>query len=219
MANSQNALISVFDKEGIVEFAEGLHDLGWNIFASGGTARQISAGGTPVADVAELVGGDAILEHRVVTLSREVHAGILADQRNDMHVEELEKLGIPLLGAVCVDMYPLKAAINSGYNEAEIIEQTDVGGPTMLHSAAKGRRIVLSRQQQRRPVLEWLREGKPDEENVLRTLAAVAEQEVSTYIGESAKFLGGLVLGQEPLSSYDKVLRSAIYNPDVNLLP
>jgi phosphoribosylaminoimidazolecarboxamide formyltransferase/IMP cyclohydrolase len=207
MASSENALISVFDKEGIIEFAEGLHELDWNIYASGGTARQISEAGIPVTDVAELVGGDAILEHRVVTLSREVHAGILADQRRDMHVQELENLGIPLLGAVCVDMYPLKSAINSGLNEQEVLEKTDVGGPTMLHSAAKGRRIVLSQQPQRRVVLEWIKEGQPDEENVLRTLAATAEYEVANYIKESAKYLAGLALQEKPKNSYELILQ------------
>jgi len=146
----------------------------------------------------------------VVTLSREIHAGLLADQRNDMHIEELESLGIPVLGLVCVDMYPLKAAIDDGLDEQAVIEKTDVGGPTMLHSAAKGRRIVLSRQEQRGITLKWLQNGQPDEENVLRTLAAVAEQEVAAYVNESARYLGSLVLQNEPQSSYEASLRQAI---------
>lgn len=212
MSKPENALISVYNKEGIVEFAQGLHDLDVNVFASGGTARAIEEAGVPVTDVAELVGGEAILGHRVVTLSREIHAGLLADQRNDMQVDELEGLGIPLLGLVCVDMYPLRQAVEDGLEEADIIEQTDVGGPTMLHSAAKGRRIVLSRQDQRQPVLEWLNNGQCDEENVLRTLAAVAEQEVASYIAESAKYLGQLATINLPASSYDTTLRFGI-NP------
>ena len=210
MALAGNALISVYNKDGIVPFAQGLHELDWNIYASGGTARQINEAGVPVTDVAELVGGDAILEHRVVTLSREIHAGLLADPRSDLHIEELERLGIPLLGVVCVDMYPLRDAISSGADEQGVIEKTDVGGPTMLHSAAKGRRIVLSQQAQRGVVLEWLREGRPDEEDVLRTLAAVAEQEVSAYIGESARFLGALALQSKPKSSFAAALRRGI---------
>lgn len=210
MSNPNNALLSVYNKEGIIDFAEGLHDLGWSIYASGGTAKQVELAGVPVTNVAELVGGEAILEHRVVTLSREIHAGLLADQRNNMHVEELEQLGIPLLGVVCVDMYPLKMTVDSGSLESEVIEKTDIGGPTMLHSAAKGRRVVLSQQQQRKPVLEWLRAGRPDEANVLRTLAAVAEQEVASYIAESARYLGNLSLRTKPQSSYDTFLRQGI---------
>lgn len=211
MATPENALISVFNKEGIVDFAQGLHELEVNVYASGGTARAIDEAGVPVTDVAELVGGEAILEHRVVTLSREIHAGLLADQRNDMHIQELESLGIPLLGVVCVDMYPLRQAVEDGLEEPDIIEKTDVGGPTMLHSAAKGRRVVLSQQNQRRTVLEWLKEGQPDEENVLRTLAAVAEQEVASYIGESARYLGRLTMSDSPASSYDTTLRAGIH--------
>lgn len=207
---SKNALLSVYNKEGIIDFAEGLYQLGWNLYGSGGTATQIERAGVPITDVSELVGGDAILEHRVVTLSREVHAGLLADTRSDMQVEELESLGIPLLGAVCVDMYPLRGAINQGLTEEEVTEKTDVGGPTMLHSAAKGRRIVLSQQQQRKPVLEWIKEGQPDDENVRRTLAAVAEQEVAKYVGHSARYLGNLVLRTEAQSSYDTLLRQGI---------
>lgn len=92
----KNALLSVYNKGGIVEFAQELIRLGWRIFASGGTAKALAAAGVEVTDVAELVGGGAILEHRVVTLSREVHAGLLA--RNvAADLEELDKLGIPFL--------------------------------------------------------------------------------------------------------------------------
>ncbi len=211
MPKPENALISVFDKEGIVPFAEGLNELGINLYASGGTAKAIAEAGVPVNDVVDLVGGEAILGHRVVTLSREIHAGLLADLDDDMHVEELEKLGIPTLGIVCVDMYPLDQAIAAGGDEHSVIEKTDVGGPTMLHSAAKGRRIVLSRQDQRGIILEWLKTGQPDEENVLRTLATVAEQEVASYIDSSARYLGSLITGSKASSSYDSILRTPIW--------
>src|SRR5687767_5895819 len=102
-----NALISVYDKTGIGEFAKGLSDLGWKIYASGGTAKTIEAAGVKVTDVAELVGGAAILGHRVVTLSREIHAGILADSTAG-HTAELKRLGIPRIDLVCNDMYPLR---------------------------------------------------------------------------------------------------------------
>jgi phosphoribosylaminoimidazolecarboxamide formyltransferase/IMP cyclohydrolase len=185
-----NALISVYNKTGIEEFARGLADLGWNMYASGGTAKAIEAAGVKVTDVSALVGGEAILGHRVVTLSREIHAGILADKTPE-HAEELERLGIPRIDLVCVDMYPLRDAISKpDSTEEAIIELTDIGGPTMLRGAAKGRRIVLSRPEQRELVLEWLRTGKPDEEGFLRKLAAQAEFEVAKYVFESARYLG-----------------------------
>jgi phosphoribosylaminoimidazolecarboxamide formyltransferase/IMP cyclohydrolase len=84
-----NALISVYDKTGIVEFANGLAGQGWQIYASGGTARKIGEAGIGVTDVSELVGGEAILGHRVVTLSSEVYAGLLADHDKAEEMEEL----------------------------------------------------------------------------------------------------------------------------------
>lgn len=187
-----NALLSVYDKTGIVEFADGLVELGWNVYSSGGTAAKISEAGVPVTDVAELVGGGAILGHKVVTLSREVHAGILADLEDPAEMEELRRLNIPVLHLVGVDMYPLEEEIaNPEATVASIRAKTDIGGPTMLRAAAKGRRIVLSVAEQRQQVLDWLRDGKPDEEAFLDGLAARAEYEAARYTGISAQYLGG----------------------------
>lgn len=186
-----NALLSVYDKTGIVEFAQGLSDLGWKLYASGGTAKVLAEANLPVTDVSALVGGEAILDHRVVTLSREIYAGILADHTPE-HDTELEKLGIPRIGLVCVDMYPLFDAINDpNATEQTVIEKTDIGGPTMLHASAKGRGIVVSRASQRAEVLQWLRDGKPNETEFLRKLAAIAEFEVARYVLDSAHYLGG----------------------------
>lgn len=185
-----NALISVYDKTGIAEFAAGLSELGWNLYASGGTAQTLRDAGLDVTDVAELVGGKAILGHRVVTLSREIYAGILADQGPE-HTKELEELGIPRIDLVCVDMYPLLDAINAkDSTEASVLEQTDIGGPTMLRAAAKARAIVLARANQREEVLTWLRTDKPDEVKFRRKLASIAEFEVARYVLDSARYLG-----------------------------
>ncbi len=187
-----NALISVSDKTGIVEFAQGLAEQGWNIYASGGTAAKIGEAGVAVTDVKELVGGEAILGHRVVTLSREISAGILADKTKEQDMAELSDLGIPAIDLVCVDMYPLKKTIAAvDATEESVIDSTDIGGPTMLRAAAKGRRIVLSKAEQRQPVLDWLKAGRPDEVGYLKGLAATAELEVAKYTLESAKYLGG----------------------------
>jgi phosphoribosylaminoimidazolecarboxamide formyltransferase/IMP cyclohydrolase len=183
-------LLSVFDKTGIVAFAQGLDDLGWNIYASGGTAQKLTEAGLKVHDVSELVGGKAILGHRVVTLSREIHAGLLSDDTPEQ-MAELKRLGIPRIDLVCVDMYPLKAATQDPKaTEQKVIDLTDVGGPTLLHAAAKGRRIVLSRPEQRTPVLKWLRAGEYDKDKFLKQLAATAELEAARYLLESATYLG-----------------------------
>ncbi len=191
MADKENALISVYNKNGLEEFADGLVAQGFNIYASGGTARRISEADIPVTDVAELIGGGSILGHRVVTLSREVHAALLA-QKTPEDLEELERLGIPLIDLVAVDMYPLRDELaKPDSTEESVTEQTDIGGPTMLRAAAKGRRIVLSRVEQRAEVLEWLKNGRPDEEEFRRRLAGIAEYEVAAYVLESARYLGG----------------------------
>ena len=182
------ALLSVYDKTGIVDFARGLADSGWTIYASGGTAKAIEEAGIEVSDVAGLVGGSAILGHRVVTLSREISAGLLADKSTQEDLAEMAKLGLPVIDLVCVDMYPLEQAIAEG---GDIIEKTDIGGPTMLRAAAKGRRIVLSHAEQRQPVLDWLKAGKPDKETFINELAARAEYEVARYVMISARHLGG----------------------------
>lgn len=186
------ALLSVYDKSGIEDFARGLSGLGWRIYASGGTAKAIGAAGIDVEDVSGLVGGSAILGHRVVTLSREISAGLLADKGSKDDMAELERLGLPVIDLVCVDMYPLEEAIaKPGASKRDVIEQTDIGGPTMLRSAAKGRRVVLSHASQRQPVLDWLKSGKPDEEAFLDDLAARAEYEVTRYTLALTKHLNG----------------------------
>jgi phosphoribosylaminoimidazolecarboxamide formyltransferase / IMP cyclohydrolase len=187
-----NALISVYDKRGIEEFARGLTDLGWTVYASGGTAKRIEDAGVPVTDVSGLVGGQAILGHRVVTLSREVYAGLLADKAKPEDLKELEELNIPIIDLVCVDMYPLEEEIAKPDSTlSSVIEKTDIGGPTMLRAAAKGRRIVLSVQEQRQEVLEWLRANRPDEQPFVERLAARAEYEVTRYVLTSAQYLNG----------------------------
>ncbi len=108
---TKNALISVFHKEGIVEFSNFLIGKGYLIYASGGTSDFLNKAGVKNTNVSELVGGGAILGHKVVTLSREIHAGLLADPETEL--PELEALGIPFIDLVCVDLYPLKDAINA----------------------------------------------------------------------------------------------------------
>ncbi len=191
------ALLSVYHKDGIVGFARELSALGWNMFASGGTARTVREAGVSVRDVAELVGGGAILGHRVVTLSREVHAGLLARIPEDE--AEMAALALPYVELVCVDLYPLRAAIAApNATLASVIEMTDIGGPTMLRSAAKGNRIVICDPADRPRVLSWLQEGQPDRDVFINALAAKAEYIVSGYCLESARYRGQ--------STYDGVL-------------
>ncbi len=203
----KTALISVYNKEGIVEFAKQLADLGFKILASGGTAKALSSAGLEVTDVASLVGGAAILGHRVVTLSREVHAGLLAKD-DEADRKELADLKIPFIDLVCCDLYPLADEIakwdadkSARYtlkaNEA-VVDKTDIGGPTMLRSGAKGRRIVVCDPLDRTRVVEWLKGGEQNKEEFISSLVAKAEYIVADYVLASARYhstgkLDGLV--------------------------
>lgn len=184
----KNALISVFDKDGIDTFAKRLLPLGYRIISSGGTAKFLKEKGVAVTDVAEITGMPAILDHRVVTLHSKIHGGLLAKDTPE-HDAEREKHGIPLFGLVCVDLYPLERTLE-GSDEAKIIEMVDIGGPTMISSAAKGRRIVIADIADRELVLQWLEAGKPEEEAMLRRLAAKADYMVSRYRLLSARYFG-----------------------------
>lgn len=180
------ALISVFNKDGIISFAKTLIDIGWTIISSGGTARVLSEAGLIVTDVAEISGLPAVLGHRVVTLVPHIHGGLLAteDQR-----AELNQLGYPWIDLCCVDFYPLKQAIEDpNATEMSVIEKTDIGGPTMVRSAAKGRRIVVVDPADRVRVLEWIKAGQPDQEAFKRQLAAKAEGIVADYCLQAARF-------------------------------
>ena len=191
----KTALISVYNKEGIVDFAKELVALGFKILASGGTAKELTSAGLEVTDVASLVGGGAILGHRVVTLSREVHAGLLArDIAEDR--EELKKLKLPWIDLVCVDLYPLSEEIEKVNSEQwtvdsardAVLEKTDIGGPTMIRSAAKGRRIVVCDPSDRGRVIEWLKNGEKNREEFITSLAAKAEFVVADYALTSARY-------------------------------
>jgi phosphoribosylaminoimidazolecarboxamide formyltransferase/IMP cyclohydrolase len=183
------ALISAFNKDGIVPFAATLIDLGWKIISSGGTAKVLGEAGLAVTDVAEISGLPAVLGHRVVTLVPHIHGGLLAteDQR-----DELAQLGYPWIDLCCVDFYPLKEAIEDpNATEMSVIEKTDIGGPTMVRSAAKGQRIVVVDPADRVRVLEWIKSGQPDQDAFKRQLAAKAEGIVADYCLQAARFHSG----------------------------
>lgn len=170
-------------------FALALREQNYRILASGGTAKALKAAGVPAQDVASLVGGRDILGHKVVTLSRELHAGLLADYVTE--VQEMADLNLAYVDLVCVDLYPLEAEIaREGATRDSVIKLTDVGGPTMLHSGSKGRRIVICDPADRMLVIEWLKAGKPDEDQFLTDLVAKAENVVGRYITTSSIYHG-----------------------------
>ncbi len=132
------ALLSVYDKSGIVELARGLADLGWDLVSSGGTATALREAGLEVADTADVTGFPAILGHRVVTLHPKVHGGILADRTDPSHRDDLAAHGIEPFDLVVVNLYPFGSAVSTfehGASRAE--ELIDIGGPALMRAAAK----------------------------------------------------------------------------------
>jgi phosphoribosylaminoimidazolecarboxamide formyltransferase / IMP cyclohydrolase len=188
----RTALISVYDKTGVVEFARKLIGLGFTILGSRGTTIHLMENGVLARDVATIV-GEPILGHRVVTLSREIHAGLLA-QNTPEDIAELARIGVPMIDLVYVNMYPLAEEIaKRGHTLMSVIEKTDIGGPCMLRSAAKGRRIVMCQPEQIPVVLERIQrhmfmDGGQLPDVFISHLVAEAENEVSVYCSYSADF-------------------------------
>lgn len=132
------ALVSVSDKTGIVEFAKELVDLGVEIISTGGTYGKLKEEGIPAIEISELTGFPECLDGRVKTLHPKVHAGILAMRANAEHMQQLKELDVETIDLVIVNLYPFKATIlKEGVTRAEAVENIDIGGPTMLRSAAK----------------------------------------------------------------------------------
>lgn len=132
------ALISVSDKTGIVEFAKELVSLGIEIISTGGTYNKLKSEGIPAIEISELTGFPECLDGRVKTLHPIVHAGLLAMRSKPEHMKQLADLNIETIDMVVVNLYPFKATIlKDGVTRAEAVENIDIGGPTMLRSAAK----------------------------------------------------------------------------------
>lgn len=139
----KRALLSVSDKTGIVELAQGLVELGIEIISTGGTAKTLQEAGIPVTYVSDITGFPEILDGRVKTLHPKVHGGILA-LRSPEHLKQLEELEIEPIDLVVVNLYPFRETIaKPGVTLADAIENIDIGGPTMVRAAAKNHRHVL----------------------------------------------------------------------------
>jgi len=139
----QRALISMYDKTGVEQFAKALSGMGVEIISSGGTARVIEAAGVPVRRVEEWTGFPEMLGHRVVTLHPKVHGAILALRDDPAHQADIEKYGLELLDLVCVSLYPFEQAVaKEGCTLADAVEMIDIGGPCMVRAAAKNHKFV-----------------------------------------------------------------------------
>ena len=132
------ALVSVSDKTGVVEFARGLAALGIEIVSTGGTARELSDAGIPVRSITDLTGFPEIMDGRVKTLHPKLYAGLLAVRDNPDHLAAAREHDVELVDLVCVNLYPFESTAGArGASDDEVIENIDIGGPTMIRAAAK----------------------------------------------------------------------------------
>lgn len=138
----RRALISVYDKSGLIPLAKGLHDAGVDIVSTGSTAKTIADRGIPVTPVEFVTGFPEVLDGRVKTLHPHIHAGLLADTRNPEHLAALQQLKIEPFDLVVVNLYPFSETVDSGAEIDECVEQIDIGGPSMVRAAAKNHASV-----------------------------------------------------------------------------
>ena len=189
----RRALISVFDKAGVAEFADGLRSLGFELLASGGTARLLSDEGIPVIPLEELTGFAEMLGHRVVTLHPAVHGGILARRDVPEDVADLATHGIEPIDLVCVNLYPFEQTVaRLDVNWDDAIEKIDVGGPALLRAAAKNHAhvIPLCRPDDYGLVIDELRDGDVSVAT-RRELAARAFAMTAAYDSAVTRWLSG----------------------------
>src|SRR3954469_3083941 len=134
----RRALLTVSDKRGLVDFARGLADLGVEIVSTGGTARELEGAGLTVRAIDDYTGFPEILDGRVKTLNPRIYAGLLAVRSDPGHMSTLEEHNIEPIDLVCVNLYPFeRVAGRRGARDPEVIENIDIGGPTLIRAAAK----------------------------------------------------------------------------------
>ncbi len=186
------ALISVYDKDGLIPFVGGLVGMGVEVFSTGGTESVLRQAGLPVRSVQDLTGFPEILSGRVKTLHPAIHGGILAVRDNPTHQLDVQRLGITTIDLVVVNLYPFsQVARQTGVSLDEALENIDIGGPALLRAAAKNFRHVLAvcDPKDYATVLEELRRPEGVTEYTRRRLAAKAFQHCAVYDTHVATYL------------------------------
>jgi phosphoribosylaminoimidazolecarboxamide formyltransferase/IMP cyclohydrolase len=206
MLKVNRALISVSEKKGLLAFAKGLHALGVEIISTGGTARQLKEAGIPVVEVSEYTGFPEILDGRVKTLHPQIHGGLLALREKKDHMDQVKKYKFGLIVMVVVYLYPFASvAKKKNVLLEEAIENIDVGGPSMLRSAAKNFRnvAVISNPDRYQQILKELeRNNGLLSDSVLFKLAVEAFKHTAQYDSLISAFLDQR-LKKEDLTQFD----------------
>jgi phosphoribosylaminoimidazolecarboxamide formyltransferase/IMP cyclohydrolase len=188
------ALLSVSDKSGLVDFARGLVELGWELVSTGGTARALRQAGLTVRDISELTGFPEMMDGRVKTLHPLVHGGLLGKRDDPAHRDAMTAHGIAPIDLVAVNLYPFReTAARDGVSPDDVIEQIDIGGPSMVRSASKNFAavtVVVDPSDYAR-VLEALRDGTNDV-SLRRALAGKAFAHTGSYDAAIAEWFARL---------------------------
>ncbi len=192
------ALLGVSDKTGLADFARGLHQAGVELIATGKTAQAIADAGLPVRQVSDVTGAPEMLDGRVKTLHPAIHAGILARRELPEHMRALDEHGYEPIDLVVVNLYPFAATVASGAGRETVVENIDIGGPTMIRAAAKNSNsvtVVISPSQYP-DVLAEIRESGAVSPLTRRRLAAEAFAHVAAYDTAVADYLAGELPGE-----------------------
>ena len=187
-----NALISVSDKTGILEFAQALHALGVKLLSTGGTAKLLADAGLPVTEVAELTGFPEMLDGRVKTLHPKVHGGLLARRDVPAHMAALKEHGIDTIDLLVVNLYPFEATVaKPGCTLEDAIENIDIGGPAMVRSAAKNWKdvgVLTDAAQYPQALAELKADGKLSDKTKF-VFSVAAFNRISQYDGAISDYL------------------------------
>ena len=198
MNQKKRAIVSVFDKTGVVELCRFLHRRDWEILSTGGTAAALREAGIPVLDISEVTGFPEMLEGRVKTLHPRVHAGILA-RPVEAHMETLRRHDIVPVDLVVVNLYPFAATIaKPDVTREEAVEMIDIGGPTMLRAAAKNheRVTVVCDPDDYARVIGWIGAGEIPAAARWECARKVFEH-TAAYDAAVRDWMKGIDLGQE----------------------
>lgn len=203
----KRALISVFDKNGILEFANFLVKHGVEIISTGGTYKHLKENGVPVIEVAEVTGAPEMLDGRVKTLHPVIHGGILAIRDNAEHMTTIKERGISTIDMVVVNLYPFFKKVNEDLTFEEKVEFIDIGGPTMLRSAAKSFKdvVVISDTADYETVMKEMEAGEVTFETKKR-LAGKVFNLTSAYDAAISQFLLGDEMPKYLNASYEKLM-------------
>ncbi|MDR3018266.1 MAG: bifunctional phosphoribosylaminoimidazolecarboxamide formyltransferase/IMP cyclohydrolase [Delftia acidovorans] len=198
-----NALLSVSDKTGIVEFAQGLHALGIKLLSTGGTAKLLAEAGLPVTEVAEVTQFPEMLDGRVKTLHPKVHGGLLARRELPAHMAALKEHGIDTIDLLVVNLYPFEATVaKAGCTLADAIENIDIGGPAMVRSAAKNWADVgvITDAGQYAAVLGELKASGKLSDKLRFALSVAAFNRIAQYDGAISDYLSSVKFEDEKLT-------------------